>query len=200
MFIGTQYYRPPNPPGKDWEKDIKKIKEAGLEIIRTWIYWSKVNPRQGMYLWEDYDRFFELAEKNKLKVLAQLILLAPPYWYQTKHPEMLYVDENDCKVRFSAHGGQAIGGSPGLCFDNLAARKCAEDFIKKTVSHYLDSTSLFAWDVWNEMWRFKFCHCKETEKRFQNWLKEKYHSIDGLNQKWQRSYKSFEEIEIAKYG
>ena len=47
MLIGTQYYRPPNLRREDWERDLKLIKQHGLTLIRTWVYWSKVNPVEG---------------------------------------------------------------------------------------------------------------------------------------------------------
>jgi hypothetical protein len=32
MFIGTEYYRPPNPRPEDWDNDLKLIKDCGLEL------------------------------------------------------------------------------------------------------------------------------------------------------------------------
>ena len=73
MKLGIQYYRPPNPDRVDWEIDYPNMKEAGLEVIRFWVPWRCVEPEQGTWVFDDYDRLFRLAEQHGLKVLVQLI-------------------------------------------------------------------------------------------------------------------------------
>lgn len=37
MFLGTQYYRQPNPPLQDWERDLDHIRRLGFKVVRLWI-------------------------------------------------------------------------------------------------------------------------------------------------------------------
>jgi len=199
MFLGTQYYRPPNPPSGDWNRDLKNIKELGMEIIRTWLYWSRVNPREGVWVWDEYDRLIELTERHGLKVFIQLMCDGTPYWFQDKYPQALYLDVKGFRVEFSAHAAQSIGGAPGPCFHTPEARMAAEEFMRKTAERYLNASALYGYDLWNEIW-MRECFCEHTTRLFQKWLERKYVSVDVLNKVWQRSYASFAEVRLPKNG
>jgi hypothetical protein len=49
---------------------LLRIKETGLQVVRVWLYWAKVNPHPRVWTWVDYDTVFDLAEKNGVRVLA----------------------------------------------------------------------------------------------------------------------------------
>ena len=203
MFLGTQYYRPPNPPQRDWERDLALIKDTGLDLVRTWLYWARVNPRPGQWVWEDYDRFMDLADRHGLKALIQLMMDGTPYWFQDRHPEALFVDASGHPVSFRARGALAIGGVPGPCFDNPTARELAGEFVTRAVERYAGHPALHSWDVWNEIWPFPMlmqnyglqaCYCPSSQEAFRAWLRGKYGDISQLNERWQRSYAGFEEV------
>ncbi len=92
MFLGAQYHRPPNPPREDWDRDMRLMAESGLSVVRTWLYWISTNPKPSVWVWDEYDAFFEAARRNGFKVLVQLMLDSPPAWVVEEHPETLYVD------------------------------------------------------------------------------------------------------------
>ncbi|RLF39598.1 MAG: hypothetical protein DRN21_03380 [Thermoplasmata archaeon] len=199
MILGTQYYRPPNPRREDWERDLDMIRAHGIELIRTWMYWSRVNPREGVWTWEEYDHLLNLAAERGLKVLIQLMCDAPPYWFEQKHPETRYLDVNGQPVAFSAKSSQAVGGAPGPCFHHPTARTAAEEFMRRTAKRYLDAPALHAYDLWNEIWMHE-CFCEFTQAQFRQFLSQKYGDIKNLNTAWQRSYASFEEVRLPREG
>jgi len=199
MFLGTQYYRPPNPRREDWDRDLARIKEHGLELIRTWVYWSRVNPRRERWAWDEYDQLLGLAEKHGLEVFLQLMCDAPPYWLQDSYPEALYVDAEGRRVEFTAHGAQAVGGVPGPCFHRPEARRAAEEYMRRTAERYRAAPALYGYDVWNEVW-MRECFCEHTTRLWQGWLKRKYDDVKGLNKVWQRSYGDFSEVRLPKSG
>ena len=55
-FIGTQFYRHPNPPVEDWPRDLARIRDSGLKVVRTWLYWLRTNPKPGHWDFSDTDR------------------------------------------------------------------------------------------------------------------------------------------------
>lgn len=199
MILGTQYYRPPNPRHEDWEGDLEMIRAHGIELIRTWMYWSRVNPREGVWTWEEYDHLLNLAAERGLKVLIQLMCDAPPYWFEQKHPETRYLDVNGQRVAFSAKSSQAVGGAPGPCFHHPIARAAAEEFMRRAAERYLDAPTLHAYDLWNEIWIHE-CFCEFTQAQFRQFLSRKYGDIKNLNAVWQRSYASFEEVSLPREG
>jgi beta-galactosidase len=199
LFIGTQYYRPPNPRPEDWERDLRRIKETGLQVIRVWVYWAKVNPRPGVWVWKDYDQIFDLAEETGLRVLIQFMPEGAPYWFGNKYPHTLYVGKDGRPVELSAQPALQIGGFPGVSVEVPEARAAVEEFLHRVAERYRQRSGLYGYDAWNETW-LPEDYSDATQARFQNWLRTKYKDISALNQKYGRSYVDFPEIRIPKAG
>jgi beta-galactosidase len=199
MFLGTEYYRPPNPRPEDWEHDLRLIRETGLEVVRTWLYWRRVEPQEGVWVWDEYDRLADLAAHHGLKLLIQLMCDGPPDWLQVTYPDCRYLTADGHRVDFHAHAAQSVGGAPGPCFHHPDARRHAEEFMGRTAEHFKDAPALIAWDLWNEVW-IRDCFCEHTQARWREWLREKYGTIETLNQGWQRSYTSFDEVRLPVNG
>lgn len=199
LFIGTQYFRPPNPRQEDWDRDLRRVKETGLELLRVWLYWAFVNPRPGVWVWDEYDKLFSVAEKNGLKVLLQLIPETVPYWLTAKYPGARYVDKDGRPVEPRAETAMGIGGCMGACPHNQVVREANEEFMRRVASRYRERKGLYGYDPWNEVW-LEECYCNATQALFQNWLKTQYHDIAALNGKYVRSYPNFSDIRIPGTG
>jgi beta-galactosidase GanA len=210
FIFGTQYYRYPNPPKEDWSKDLKNIKEYGLKYIKIWFLWNENEPQEGTFNFVAQHELFDLAEKNNLKVIAQIILETAPYWAFEKYPNERYVDQNGVPIG-PEHPFEFPGGWPGLCYDSPIARSLAEKFMRKVAEEFKDHPALFAWDIWNEplneparAFLFhvegpypiirKFCYCKNTIAKFRDFLRKKYVSIENLNKTWGSTYSTWQEI------
>ena len=87
--VGVEYYRPPVPPRSLWDEDFRRIRAAGMRIIRTFPYWNWVEPSDGGFEFDDLDLFFELAEKHDLKVWLALIEGAAGALYWQYRPEYM---------------------------------------------------------------------------------------------------------------
>ena len=108
-FIGTQYYRPPNPPKVFWASDLEEIRARGFKLVRTWLYWSQVNRRPGLWDYSSYDEFIELATGKGLKVLVQLVPESAPLWFVSEHPDAMYVKNDGTKFTPGACGMMTVG-------------------------------------------------------------------------------------------
>ncbi len=97
-FIGTRYYRPPHPRREVWSEDMERIRSSGLKLVRAWLYWSKVNPKPGLWTFSEYDEFVELARRHGLHVLIQLAPESAPQWFIERHEDACYVDVMGAKV------------------------------------------------------------------------------------------------------
>lgn len=207
-IIGTQYYRPPNPEISDFPEDIEKIKKAGLKVVRTWLNWQSVNPEEGIWNFENYDKLFKLAEKNGIKVLIQINSEIPPEYIIKKFPNCLWVNSKGEKIYPSAVPMTQVATYPGLCPDCPQVKEKIEEFLKMTVLHYKDNPSLFGYDIWNEIMPvygfgsiFNYFYHPETKKRFCEFLKRKYQRIEKLNSLYGgRNYKDFDEIPMPSSG
>lgn len=207
-IIGTEYYRPPNPEIKDFQKDIEKIKKAGLKVIRTWLHWQQVNPSEGRWDFTNYDKLFKYAEKNNIKVLVQLNVEVAPEYVIKKFSECLWIDSKGEKIYPSSLPMAQVGTYPGLCPDCPEVRKSMEEFFKRVVLHYKNNRALYGFDMWNEIMPFygfgsifNYLYHPETKKKFHKFLEKKYKKIENLNYIYGgRNYKNFDEVPMPSKG
>ena len=203
LYLSTQYYRPPFPKHKYWESDLDLIKEVGFNTIQLWVVWGWIEPSPGKFIFEDYDKLFEAAQKRGLKVLLSTCAELQPYWIHRDIPDSYMVDHMGNAVISSSRGESNEGITPGGCTDNPEVLKRMKIFLETIAERYKDHESLAGWDSWNELrWDTNadglVCYCDHTINAFREWLKEKYGSLDGLNEAWQRRYSNFEDVYPGK--
>ncbi len=196
IFLGTQYFRPPNPRPEDFDRDLKLMRESGVRVAKTWVYWSKVNPRPGSWDFALYDRFFDAAERQGMQVLIQIMADSAPHWLAAQRPEWLYVDSSGKPVPLRPTQWIQIGGWPGFCTHHSEARVAIAEFIRLTAERYRNRAGLHSYDVWNEC-SLPSCRCPATQASFRSYLRKKYGDIDGLNAAYGGStYTEFSEVII----
>ena len=67
MVLGTCYY-PEHWPESLWEEDLERMLECGIQVIRIAEFaWSKVEPYEGVFTYEFFDRFLDLAREKGLR-------------------------------------------------------------------------------------------------------------------------------------
>ncbi len=193
--IGTEYYRAPMPPEKFWQEDFAAIRKVGMSIVRMFVYWNWLEPRQGIYEFEDIDRMFEVARKNKLSVEFSLTLAthgACPGWMLRDYPDIRIVG-SDGKIALPHAGPATPQGSMIHCFDHPKWKEFGAKLIQAIVTRYKDVPNLAYYNVWDAIARPP-CYCKYTISRYKDWLKQNF-SIEQLNEMWCTRYRCWEDIE-----
>lgn len=201
IWIGAQYYRPPTPLPQDWEADLAAIKANGLAMLQLRVQWRWHERIKGQYKWDDLDRLFELCAQNGVKVIFKFMLETAPEWLFRKY---------DCE-RKDPHGNKHNAGSNSAyyvggwwpCFDREDVRREASEFIEAAVKRYMSQPQLIAWSIWNEPRRRNTgdCACDESTKKYRLWLKERFHTIDNLNDFMGKAWGEFDDINApAMYG
>ncbi len=191
---GTQYHRAPTPLPEEWEGDIKTIAEKGYTHIQFRPQWRCHERVRGKYVWDDLDRLFELAEKYNMKVVLKPMLENAPDYVYTK------LDG----TRISFRGLPIVPHAPAAyyvggwlpCFDNPKVRKAAAKFVRELTNRYKDHPSLWFYNAWNEPRSRPMgqCCCKHSVKNYQNWLRERYGTIENLNRTFGKEWESFKTI------
>ena len=73
-----------------WEEDLRRMLENGIEVVRVAEFaWSKIEPREGEFTYEFFDRFLETAERTGMKVIFCTPSATPPAWLTNRYPEVL---------------------------------------------------------------------------------------------------------------
>ena len=203
MNLGVQYYRPPFPEDKYWEKDIAQIKQSGLNTVQLWVLWGWVEPKPNSFIFDDYDRLVKTAEKNGLGVILSAIAEIQPYWIHREVPGSEMVDHMGHTVISSNRNECHFGITPGGCTDHPGVWEHMRHFFNEVVSRYRSAPNLRGWDAWNELrWNVQangfVCYCDNTLKAYRKWLSDKYGGLEGLNKAWKRRYGSFDEVMPGK--
>jgi len=72
-LMGEMHYNRVRP--EDWEREIRKMKQAGLSIVATYVFWNEHERRPGVWDWEgnrDLRRFIELCERSGMYVWLRI--------------------------------------------------------------------------------------------------------------------------------
>ena len=160
-------------------EDIRMMKKAGCNVMSIGIFaWSEFEKKEGVYDFSFYDYIFDEFEKNGIKAILATPSAAKPAWMTKKYPEIL-ITGADRKKRL--HGMRL-----NHCYTSPIYRKKVHQINEALANHFGNSPALLGWHVSNEY--CGECHCELCQKEFRKWLKEKYHTLDNLNEQWWTSF------------
>ncbi len=210
FLYGSAFYRPPNPPREMRRQMLNEIaNEHKFNIIRIYPGWDYYNPAADRFVFDDVDEVMRYCDELGLRVLLGVVLESAPWWLEQAHPECRYVDAAGESHRLQGSANNMTGGWPGLCWDWPPVREAAARYIRELAKFGSSHRSLYAWDCWNEphiepawernIWatpqQTLYCYCDRTIAAFHEWLKQRYTTLDRLNEAWTRRYPSWESID-----
>lgn len=62
-------------PADEWEREVRKMKEGGLTMIATYVFWNHIEEREGRFRWDgqrDLRRFLEVCKQEHMPVVLRL--------------------------------------------------------------------------------------------------------------------------------
>ena len=174
------------------EEDIKMMKKAGVNTATVGVFsWSALEPQEGNFqfgwLYDIMDKLYE----NGIYTVLATPTGARPAWMDEKYPSVLRVEKDG---RRNHHSGRH-----NHCMSSLEYRALVEKMDTKLAQEFGSHPGLILWHISNELGGE--CYCDSCKKRFQEYLREKYHNnIEELNKQWwtsfwSRRFDSFEQIE-----
>ncbi len=168
-------YNPEQWPEEFWQEDMRLLKLAHIDIVTLNVFsWASLQPNEATYDFSRLDRIMELVKQNGLKVCLATSTAAHPAWMAKKYPEILRTEFNGIKRKFGGRHNSCPNSPIYHKYSVLLARKLAERY------RYYDN--IVAWHISNEYGGA--CYCENCAKAFRVWLKEKYKTIDALNEAW----------------
>jgi beta-galactosidase GanA len=98
-----------------------------------------------------------------------------PAWCARKYPETLAMEPNGHRVVW--------GVRKNNCFSSGTYRLLSERVTRAMAEHFKDTPNVIGWQTDNEFGH-PFCHCPTCRQDFQDWLRQKYGTIEELNRAW----------------
>ena len=175
MKIGT-YYSPEQWPREQWERDFDNIVKLGLQIVHMGEFaWFSMEPRPGAFQLDWLSDCVEMAKARGLDVILCTPTAAPPVWLIEQHPEVLPVTEEWPQVRF---GGRRHYSPTAPAMLEATAR-----IVTALAERFGDHPSVIGWQIDNE-YAGPFDQNDHAHDAFRSWLRQKYGTIEKLNQAW----------------
>jgi len=194
LYYGSSYY-PESWDSSEIDKDIQRMKELNMNVVRMGEFaWSSIEPNEGIYDFEWLHNVIEKLNKNGIDVILGTPTATPPIWLAEKYPDIFI--ENDNKTQ------QTHGGRKNYKYTSQIYRELSAKIVEKFVIEFGSKPCVIGWQTDNEF-SIHEDFSKETENIWHEWLKNRYLSIDSLNNSWDnalwsQSYYSFNQIPMPR--
>ena len=177
MTVGVCYY-PEHWDKSLWEEDLVRMRAAGITVVRIAEFgWSLFERTEGAFTLDYFDPFLDLCVRHDMKVIFGTPSATPPAWLTEKYPETLNCDIAGVKYR---HGMRRHYN-----YNSPVYREKCAIITEKIARHYGMHPAIIGWQIDNEL------NCEKDEfysdadsAAFRVYLKDKYGTLDKLNDAW----------------
>ncbi len=171
-------YNPEQWNEEFWQEDMRLMVEAGVNLVSLGIFsWAKLEPKPGQYQFDWLDRILDLLHANGVQVALATATASPPPWFSRLHPESWPVAVDGLSYK--------SGSRQFYCPNSMAYREASSRLAGEMARRYGQHPAVWMWHVNNEYGcHVHECYCPVCTQIFQEWLCERYKSVDVLNDVW----------------
>ena len=177
-FLFGGDWNPEQWPEDTWEQDIEKLEDAHINEATINVFsWALLQPSEERYDFSMLDKIVALLVKHRFNIVMATGTAALPAWMVRTHPEVIRTDQEG-RHRVS-------GGRHNFCPTSEYFRQASGALAGHLAERYADTPGLVVWHVGNEYGGGGgLCYCGGCARAFRVWLKEKYGTVQALNQAW----------------
>jgi beta-galactosidase len=178
LYLGSAYY-PEHWPEARWPEDVRLMKEANLNVARLAEFaWSTMEPAEGEIQLDWLERAVSLLAENGIVSVLGTPTAAPPAWLTATYPDVFAIDERGRQVQ---HGNRChyCPTSPNM----IAA---SERIVRAMAERFGSNPNVIGWQTDNEFSRV--CYCDRCRQLFQQFLAQRYGTLEALNEHWSTAY------------
>ena len=188
-------YNPEQWDKATWAEDMRLFKLASIDTVTLNVFsWAALQPSEDTYDFEKLDKIMQMCRENGLKVVLATSTAAHPAWMARKYPEILRTEANGMRRKF--------GSRHNSCPNSPVYRKFSVALAEQLARRYGHYDNIIAWHISNEYGGE--CYCQNCENAFRSWLRERYATVEKLNQAWNTAFWShtfydWEDVVLPNY-
>lgn len=198
MIFGADYY-PEHWDRSEWEKQAKLMRECNMNTVRIGEFaWKLFESGEGKFDFSLFDEAVDVLKKENIRVIMGTPTAAPPKWLVNKY---------DVLMRDKYGRKRGWGARRECCSNNPYYIEKSKIIVEEMAKHFSKNPQVTAWQIDNEFGchNSTLCYCEHCKKAFADWLREKYGTIENLNEKWGTSFwslgfDSFDDIILPAYN
>jgi beta-galactosidase len=193
FYFGVDYY-PEQWEHSRWTTDVQLMREARVNIVRLAEFaWSRLEPEHGQYQFAWLDEVINLLGENGIQVVLGTPTASPPPWVMERFPDA-FIQWADGRVA-------TYGSRREYCPNHRGYRELSRSITRSMAEHFQDNPHVIGWQTDNEFG--DRCYCSHCQQAFQNWLKERFQTLEMVNQRWgavfwSQEYSKWEQIPTPK--
>lgn len=196
LQIGTCYY-PEHWDESLWVEDLTRMHAVGIHTIRVAEFaWNLFEPEEGMFTFDLFDRFLEVALAHEMQVIFSTPTATPPAWLTTKYPETL-----NCNINGTPY---YHGARRNYTYNSLVYQTFCKRIVTKLGAHYGAHPAIVGWQIDNELnCEIAEFYSESDSLAFRVFLKKKYKTLFALNQAWgtvfwNQTYTAWDDIFVPR--
>ncbi|MFF7558413.1 beta-galactosidase [Streptomyces pseudovenezuelae] len=182
-------YNPEQWPAEVWDADHRLFTRAGIDTLTVGVFsWSLTQPAEDTYDFTVLDRVLDRAAAEGRQVCLATGTAALPPWLAHTYPEVNRTDFEGRRHRY--------GQRHSFCPSSPAYRRLATGMAARLAERYAEHPALLAWHINNEYGGV--CYCDLCADAFRDWLRERYGTLDALNDAWWTTFWSHRYTDFAQ--
>lgn len=176
-YLGVAYY-PEDWPEEEIDKDIKRMKEIGINTVRIAEFaWHRMEPAPGEFDFSFFHKVIDKCAEAGLAVVMGTPTATPPRWLSRLYPDVMMENVNG---RRSVHGGRRH-----CCSNNIHYNEYSMRIVEEMAKEFADEPAIIGWQIDNEIYAWnQGCFCPDCQGKFRERMRKKFKQIDKLNDAW----------------
>ncbi len=157
------------------DRDVELMQQAHVNCVSVGIFsWARLEPEDGVYDFEWLDQVIDRLWKGGIHVILATPSGARPAWMAQKYPEVLRVNDHYQRYHF--------GGRHNHCLSSPVYRRKVREMDTRLAQRYANHPAVIMWHLSNEF--SGSCWCEKCQEQWRGWLKQRYGTLENLNQAW----------------
>ena len=191
FLFGAVYIIEQDYTDEEMRRDLNNMKDCGFNLITLWPVgnaWLAKSSHEWVFTKTRY--VLDLCEELGMKAILQLFGQNQAQEFMpdsAQTPEMESADQ---------YGPWINENSLWANLNHPVVRDYFDTYFREAITALKDHPAVYGWDVFNE------AHFRSDDewmtRKYQDWLRKKYGTIEKLNKEWYRRYESFSQVRPEK--